>query len=640
VLLVAFVILAVVTVPVFGGRLGRLADLRFHRAWALIAALAVQFVILGLFDQKTPFHGVAHVGSYLLAGYFVLANRRLPGMWLLAVGGVLNLVAIAANGGVIPAAPAALVAAGRSLSDAVFRNSASLADPNLAFLGDIFALPPPFPFHNVFSVGDLCIALGAGAALHRVCGSWLVPSGKGQFEGLHRHGGFMRVWAAQSVSNVGDWVYTLAVVASLTGRGSGAHALAALLVMQVAPGALAGALGGPLIDRLPRKFLMISSDLVRSMAVGSLLLVGQPSLGHLYLVAACLGLFGSIFQPSLNASIPNLVPRHRIVAANALVGATYNFAVMAGPVIGGLLVAGVGASWAFGLQTISFALSAVLIMGVRFPKQTIEGPVPPPVRALVEGIRYAVSRPVIWGAFIVIGLVMFASSVRSPLEPLFVMRTLRLPAEALGLVGGVWGLGMVLGSVAAPGAARRWSREWLLAAAIAVVGLAVIAASQVSLLSTLLLLWLMCGFANGVGSVAYHSLLQERTHDSVRGRVMAASEAVFQIALLAGASTAGWFGTHLGVRTTYAVSGFLFVATALLCRALLGAAPLRDPSATVGPDEKRSEAKARPTKKRPSRAAPSGAGDGKRPPRPAGDKATTARKPRSRSASTRARAES
>jgi hypothetical protein len=60
---------------------------------------------------------------------------------------------------------------------------------------------------------------------------------------------------------------------------------------------------------------------------------------------------------------------------------------------------------------------------------------------------------------------------------------------------------------------------------------------------------------------------------------MGASEAVLQGALLAGASTAGWFGTHLGVRATYAISGFMFVGTALLCRALLGAAPLRDPAA-------------------------------------------------------------
>jgi predicted MFS family arabinose efflux permease len=577
VLLVAFVVLAVATVPIFGGRLGSLAELRFRHAWALLAALGLQILIVSVVPESGgAFHGIAHIVSYLLAGLFVVANRRLPGMWLIAVGGVMNLMAIAANGGVIPASPAALLSAGRALSHAGFRNSAALADPNLAFLGDVFALPPPFPFHNVFSVGDLCIALGAAVALHRICGSRLIPSGKGQYRGLHRHGAFMRVWAAQSVSNLGDWVYTLAVVASLAGRGSSAHALAALLVAQVAPGAVAGALGGPLIDRFPRKTLMIGSDVIRMLAVGSLLLVGEPSLAHLYVVAACLGLCGSIFQPSLMASIPNLVPRERIVAANALVGATYNFAVMAGPVAGGLLVASLGPTSAFVANAGSFAISAALLVGVRFPKSDPDASSTSPVRALVEGIKYALARPVIRGALIVIGLVMLAASVRSPLEPLFVIRILELRPEALGLVGGVWGLGMVLGSVAAPAAARRWSREWLFAVAIGVVGLAVVTASRASILSTLLLLWLVSGFANGVGSVAYHSLLQERTPDAFRGRVMGASEAVLQGALLAGASTSGWFGTHLGIRATYAISGFMFIGTALLCRALLGAAPLRD----------------------------------------------------------------
>jgi len=576
VLLVAFVVLALATVPMFGGRLGALAELRFRYAWALFGALGVQVVIVSVIpDAHGPFHGAAHIGSYLLAGLFVVGNWRLPGMWLIALGGAMNLAAIAANGGVIPASPAALVTAGRAVSQAGFRNSAPLADPNLAFLGDIFALPPPFPFHNVFSVGDLCIALGAAVALHRICGSRLIPSGKGQYRGLHRHGAFMRVWAAQSVSNLGDWVYTLAVVSSLAGRGSSAHALAALLVAQVAPGAVAGALGGPLIDRFPRKALMIGSDVIRGVAVGSLLIVGEPSLAHLYVVAGCLGLFGSIFQPTLMASIPNLVPRERIVAANALVGATYNFAVMAGPVIGGLLVAGVGVSWAFSVQAASFVVSAALLIGVRFPRQERDASAASPAHALLEGIKYALARPVIRGALIVIGLVMLAASIRSPLEPLFVLRILELPPEALGLVGGVWGLGMVLGSVAAPAAARRWAREWLFAGAIGVVGLAVLGASRASILSSLLLLWLVSGFANGVGSVAYHSLLQERTPDALRGRVMGASEAVLQGALLAGASMSGWLGTHLGVRTTYAVSGFLLVATALVCRALLGAAPLR-----------------------------------------------------------------
>lgn len=572
-----FVAIAVFSVPLFGGRLGALAELRFRRRWTILLALVVQILILGVFPQgDTLFHRFAHVGSYALAGVFVVANRRVPGVWLIALGGALNLLAIAANGGVIPLSPDALRAVGATVPGGEFRNSVPLANPNLAFLGDVFALPPPFPFPNVFSVGDLCIALGAVVALHRICGSRLIPSGAGQYQGLRGHRAFLRLWAAQSVSNLGDWIYSLAVVAGLAARGGTAHALAGLLLAQVAPAALTGALGGALVDRFPRKVLMVTSDVARCLAVGSLLIAGTPSLGHLYVVAGLLGVFGSLFQPSLQASLPNLVPRDRVVAANAAVSASYNFAVMAGPVIGGLLVSGLGSRSAFAVNAATFGVSAVLVAGVRLPPCTRQACSVSTRRALVDGIRYAVGKPLVRWALLIIGLVMFAASVRSPLEPLFVVQTLGLRPEALGLIGGVWGLGMVLGSVAAPAAARRWAREHLFAAAIGVVGLAVLLASGVATLSSLLLLWTVSGFANGVGAVAYASLLQERTPDAFRGRVMAASEAVFQGSLLAGASVAPWFGTQLGLRTTYAVSGALFVGTAILCRILLGGRrPLR-----------------------------------------------------------------
>jgi MFS family permease len=582
VLLILFIGIALLSVPLFGGRLGALADLRFRRVWALLLALGLQVLIMRVVPEgDTPFHRGAHLGSYALAAWFVVANRRIPGIWLIGLGGGLNLLAIAANGGVIPASASALEAIGYVPASGEFTNSVALADPNLAFLGDIFAVPPPFPFANVFSVGDLCIALGTAVALHRVCGSRLLPSGAGQYEGLHRHRGFARIWSAQAVSNLGDWIYSLAVVATLAERGGGAHALAGLLLAQVAPGALAGVLGGPLVDRFPRKVLMVSSDVARCLAVGSLFLAGEPSLTHIYAVAVALGLFGSLFQPSLQASIPNLVPRQRIVAANAAVSATYNFAVMAGPVIGGLLVASVGARPAFAVQATSFLISAALVAGVRLPARSGSSASVPARRALVEGIRYALGRPVIRWALLVIGLVMFAASIRSPLEPLLVLNILDLRPEALGLVGGVWGLGMVLGSVAAPAAARRWARERLLAAAIGVVGVAVVLASGANVLSTLLLLWLVSGFANGLGVVAYSSLLQERTPDAFRGRVMAASEAVLQGSLLAGASAAAWFASTMGVRTTFAISGGLFVMTAALCGFLLRA----EREVTALPDE-------------------------------------------------------
>lgn len=106
-----------------------------------------------------------HALSYLLLAVFIGANRRLPGMWLLAAGFLANALVILSNGGYMPASEEALRAAGRwtLLQEAggTYNNS-SLIGPQtrLWFLADVFAIPAGLPFANVFSLGDVLLALG------------------------------------------------------------------------------------------------------------------------------------------------------------------------------------------------------------------------------------------------------------------------------------------------------------------------------------------------------------------------------------------------------------------------------------------------------------------------------------------------
>jgi hypothetical protein len=97
-------------------------------------------------------------------------------MPLVALGAALNLLVISVNGGVMPASPSALAGAGLPVNEPGFQNSTALAEPRLAFLGDVFSLPASWPLSNVFSVGDVLIALGVVWALHRICRSRLAPS--------------------------------------------------------------------------------------------------------------------------------------------------------------------------------------------------------------------------------------------------------------------------------------------------------------------------------------------------------------------------------------------------------------------------------------------------------------------------------
>ncbi len=143
------------------GALAALAALRLRSAWTLPAALGLQVLVVTVAPGlPRAITAPVHLLSYALAGVFLALNIRLPGMSLVASGTAANAVTIALNGGVLPASAAALTAAGWRSSGNDFANSASLASPHLAFLGDNYVSPAWLPLRNVFSIGDVLIGVG------------------------------------------------------------------------------------------------------------------------------------------------------------------------------------------------------------------------------------------------------------------------------------------------------------------------------------------------------------------------------------------------------------------------------------------------------------------------------------------------
>ncbi|MEX0988806.1 MAG: MFS transporter [Actinomycetota bacterium] len=594
-------VIAIAAVPLFGGSLRKLAQLRFRGTWMLVAALAVQIVLFGAEGPQTTLKTAAHFGSYLLAFAFLYRNRGVRGIWLIGLGAALNLIAITANGGIMPAAAHALATAGLPVDTVtVFENSAALPDPNLLVLGDIFALPKSIPAANVFSVGDLLIVLGAAVTIHRATGSRLVPEGQGEFGPVVRDRTFLRLWGAQIVSSLGDWVYAIAVALLLADRVDGPDAvavLATLLVVQYVPSAVFGALfAGPLVDRRSRRTLMIAADLARAVAIASLLLAGEPDLLHFYAVALVLGIFGAIFQPALLSTVPNIVRRDRVLPAQSLIGATSHIAIVAGPAIGGFLVARYAAGTVFAVNAATFVLSALLIATVPIAGPAVRALAPGPRFADVRrGLRYVASNPLTRGIIVVLGLVSLGAATKAPLEPLYVRDVLADGAletggRIFGLITAAWGLGMVLGSVTAPGIARRWARERLLPISIAVVGCAVLVVSRTDDFSTVLFAWLVAGWANALGNVSYETLLQERTPDEFRGRVFAAIEAVSDSAFVAGALIAVAVGAALAVQDVLAIAGGVMLIGAAAGIVLLPRPAPQEPGGASGAPPERSGA--------------------------------------------------
>ncbi len=155
-----------------GGRLSDLAQTRFR--WWPVALAGLAFQVLLFSEPLGSQVGAAGPALYVASTLAVLAalarNLALPGFALIAVGATLNLVAIIANGGQMPADPAAVMALlgeARIPAD-VFSNSV-VAGSSAAFaiLGDTMVLPRPMPFANVFSIGDVLIGSGAVVFLLR-----------------------------------------------------------------------------------------------------------------------------------------------------------------------------------------------------------------------------------------------------------------------------------------------------------------------------------------------------------------------------------------------------------------------------------------------------------------------------------------
>jgi hypothetical protein len=164
------------SVPLAGGRLAALADLPLRRSGLALVAIVLQIVVISVLPSGDhTIHTTVHLLSYVLLGAFALSNWRIPGLLLAGFGGLLNFIAISANGGVMPADPDTIASFSHKTPDGEFANSQVLAHPKLLFLGDIIATPASLPLHTVFSIGDFVLMAGVAVLVHVQCGSRLVP---------------------------------------------------------------------------------------------------------------------------------------------------------------------------------------------------------------------------------------------------------------------------------------------------------------------------------------------------------------------------------------------------------------------------------------------------------------------------------
>jgi MFS family permease len=407
-------------------------------------------------------------------------------------------------------------------------------------------------------------------------GDWTARSRKrGQARGVLRNRRFLRLWLAQIVSNLGDWAYILAVQISFasTLEANGlVRTTAIFLGVEGLTSAIVGlTIAGPIVDRFPRRAVMVTADIARCLAVATLVVVHEPTWMQIVGVAATLGAFRSVFHPAMMASVPDLVDGDSIVVANGLMTSTFHLAIMVGPAIGGALVAAVGPSSAFVLNAASFAVSAALLIGLRLPHTA---PQPrerfSPIADLREGARYIVGNPLARGIALVMGLSLLLLAGQSPFQVALVSHVLSPAGDRstwaviLAAMTTTVGVGMVIGSAVTPWLSRRFAGRTMLVVALLVVAASFAVVSGSTLVPIVLFALCWNGLAGGCMNVTYETLLQVGTPARLRGRVFATVESASDGAYVLGAAIVAGLASTAPPQDAFLVVGACFVVIALI----------------------------------------------------------------------------
>jgi MFS family permease len=393
----------------------------------------------------------------------------------------------------------------------------------------------------------------------------VLASPRPRIPAILRHRDFALLWSGQTVSLAGNGIFTVALPLEVLRLTRSPLDLALVASARTISSVLVLLAGGALVDRLPRRAIMLVSDCLSGLAVGLtglLVAAGRATLWELAALSVIFGLASAFFMPASTAIVSDILPPQALVSASSLTSLSQSlFLSVLGPVAGGVIVAFTGTAWAFGLDGVSFAVSAACLAAMRPVKR------PPPSATFIladirEGIRYCRSQPWLWWSMLAVGfanLVCYVPIVIT--EPLLVRDVFHGGAVGLGVLYAAGGAGGVLASVVAgrrPRPRRPIGSIW---AAWAGAGLAAAA------LGLAPWPWLAAVFAGltlgGItyGNVLWWPLMQQEVPPGLLGRVSSVdwllSLALAPLGTLAAGAAAG----VVGVRLTLLAGGLATAAT-------------------------------------------------------------------------------
>jgi MFS transporter, NRE family, putaive nickel resistance protein len=400
---------------------------------------------------------------------------------------------------------------------------------------------------------------------------------------LWRNRSFRLLFGAQVISLLGSGATTIGLALfarRLVGDASATAVLGNALTLRIVAFLLCSQPAGVLADRVNRKALLIASDVIRA---GLLLLVPfATSAGHIYLLIFAINAVTAFFTPTYEASVPAVAGEAHIVQALSLSRVSVDLEAVVAPAIAGVIVALVGARWVFWFDSVTYLVSALLVVAARVPNAAASSEklslarfaeeVTHGTRAILREIalRQAILFSLVEataGAVAIVATVAYVQDVlgRGETAVAVAMAALGLGSSCAAVV-----LGRFTGRYEAEvttrselhGRRHTWAKRSLLMGGFA-LGLLLLPGVWVPPLVLLVVLWALNGAGQALIAIASATLLAEHTHDSERGRVYAAHFALTHACWLLTYPGVGHAAAAWGAPVTFTLAGAVCLGTSL-----------------------------------------------------------------------------
>jgi MFS family permease len=387
---------------------------------------------------------------------------------------------------------------------------------------------------------------------------------------LRRRRDFRLLWIGLGVSFFGSMI-TYVALPYQAYRLSGSSLVVGLLgLAELAPLLLAAFIGGALADAIDRRRMTQLTEI--SFALASLVLVGNALLPHpqlwlLFVMSALLATLDGLQRPSLDALVPRLVERDELAAAGALSSFRMTVGMIAGPAVGGVLLATIGLPATYLVDTATFVVSLWALQLMRAVPPPAEAE-PPSLERIREGLRYARSRPELMGTYIVDIVAMF-----------FGMPMALFPAEATHL-GGAGVLGLLYAAPAAGSLLATLTSGWTgfvhrhgaaVCVAAAVWGVGIIGFGIAPNVGLALAGLVVAGGADMVSGIFRSIIWNQTIPDHLRGRLAGIEQVSYSTGPLLGNVESGAVASVASVRVSIVSGGVLCVAGVIVAALALPA---------------------------------------------------------------------